>query len=132
LRLFMPGQQETNKHKKRDEPYPVTGGMDMKKKRRMDRQVQKIIGIVCLSFLLGALGGAVAANLLPAGEQGELTLFLQGAAEETEMPSFPCTSNGRIGPSGPTLTSTPAGWKTLWANSPPRRWRTRTRTLTMR
>ena len=60
----------------------------MKKKRRMDRQVQKIIGIVCLSFLLGALGGAVAANLLPAGEQGELTLFLQGAAEETEMPSF--------------------------------------------
>ena len=60
----------------------------MKKKRRMDRQVQKIIGIVCLSFLLGTLGGAVAANLMPATEQGELTLFLQGAVERTQPPSF--------------------------------------------
>jgi len=68
-------------------PYPVTGGMDMKKKREMDRQVQKIIGIVCLSFLLGILGGAAAANLLPTDEQGELTLFLQGTAE-LQCPSF--------------------------------------------
>lgn len=60
----------------------------MKKKRKLDRQVQKIIGIVCLSFLLGALGGAVAANLMPAAEQGELSLFLQGAAERVEIPSF--------------------------------------------
>ncbi len=60
----------------------------MKKKRKMDRQVQKIIGIVCLSFLLGTLGGALAANFLSAGEQGELSLFLQGAAEQTEVPSF--------------------------------------------
>ncbi len=60
----------------------------MKKKRRIDRQVQKIIGIVCLSFLLGALGGAVAANVLPSGEQGELSLFLQEAADSTVIPSF--------------------------------------------
>ena len=60
----------------------------MKKKRKLDRQVQKIIGSVCLSFLLGALGGAVAANLMPAAEQGELSLFLQGAAERVEIPSF--------------------------------------------
>ncbi|MBQ7084155.1 MAG: stage II sporulation protein M [Anaerotignum sp.] len=60
----------------------------MKKKRRMDRQVQKILRIVCLSFLLGVLGGAVAANLLPKEEQGELILFLQGAAEPAKCPSF--------------------------------------------
>ena len=60
----------------------------MKKKHRIDRQVQKIIGIVCLSFLLGTLGGALAANLLPMTEQGELSLFLQGAGERTEIPSF--------------------------------------------
>ena len=60
----------------------------MKKKHRIDRQVQKMTGIVCLSFLLGTLGGAVAANLLPAGEQGELSLFLQGTAENMEIPSF--------------------------------------------
>lgn len=60
----------------------------MKKKRRIDRQVQKIIGIVCLSFLLGTLGGALAANLLPSTEQGELSLFLQGMGEREELPSF--------------------------------------------
>lgn len=60
----------------------------MKKKRIIDRQVQKIIGIVCLSFLFGTMGGAVAANLLPIGEQGELSLFLQGVAEQTEVSSF--------------------------------------------
>ena len=60
----------------------------MKSKRRLDRQVQKILGIVCLSFLLGTFSGAAAANLLPAGEQGELSLFLQTAEEVTEIPSF--------------------------------------------
>lgn len=60
----------------------------MKKKRRIDRQVQKIVGIVCLSFLLGTLGGALAANLLPSTEQGELSLFLQGIGEKAELPSF--------------------------------------------
>lgn len=54
----------------------------------MDRQVQKIIGIVCLSFLLGTLGGAAAANLLPTAEQGELISFLLGVVENTETPSF--------------------------------------------
>lgn len=59
------------------------------KKRKIDRQVQKILGIVCLSFLLGAIGGAVAANLLPTGEQGRLSLFLQGLLEEQKAASFP-------------------------------------------
>lgn len=59
-----------------------------KRNLRIDRQVQQIIGIVCLSFLLGSLGGALAANLLPAGEQGEVSLFLQGALQEAEVPSF--------------------------------------------
>ena len=62
----------------------------MKKKRKLDRQVQKIIGIVCLSFLLGALGGAVAANLMPAAEQGELSLFLQGAADNVGGDNYLC------------------------------------------
>lgn len=60
----------------------------MKKKHRIDRQVQKIIGIVCLSFLLGTVGGALAANLLPSGKLGELSQFLQGTLEKTEIPSF--------------------------------------------
>ena len=64
------------------------GGMDMKKKRKTDRQVQKIIGMVCLLFLLGSIGGAIGANLLPVQEQGDLSFFLQGAAERTESPSF--------------------------------------------
>ena len=60
----------------------------MKKKRKTDRQVQKIIGMVCLLFLLGSVGGAIGANLLPVQEQGDLSFFLQGAAEKTESPSF--------------------------------------------
>ena len=60
----------------------------MKKKRRMDRQVQKIIGIVCLSFLLGAAVGALAANLLPLTEQRELSLFLLEAVSAEKVPSF--------------------------------------------
>ena len=59
-----------------------------KKKRGIDKQVQKIIGIVCLFFLLGTAGGALAANLLPAGQQGELSVFLQIALEETSEASF--------------------------------------------
>lgn len=59
-----------------------------KKKRRIDKQVQKIIGIVCLSFLLGIAGGALAANLLPMGQQTELSVFLQGALEKTEEATF--------------------------------------------
>ncbi len=60
----------------------------MRKKQRIDRQVQKIIGTVCLFFLLGTLGGAVAANLLPDGELGELSLYLQGSMIPVEVPSF--------------------------------------------
>ena len=58
----------------------------MKRKHRIDRQVQKIVGIVCLSFLLGVLGGALMANLLPPEAKGELSLFWQ---ERTmSVPSF--------------------------------------------
>ena len=39
---------------KTDEPYLVSGGMAMKRqKRRTDKQLQRIIGIVCLSFYWG-------------------------------------------------------------------------------
>ena len=60
----------------------------MKKKRTLDRQVQKIIGIVCLSFLLGTLGGAVAANLLPSVEKEGMIQFLQGIPNQDVVPSF--------------------------------------------
>ena len=60
----------------------------MRKKRGIDKRVQKIFGFVCLSFLLGTMGGALAANLLPTGEQGELSAFLQTAIEGTEETSF--------------------------------------------
>ena len=56
------------------------------KKKNLDRQVQKIISIVCLSFLLGTMGGALAANLLPLEAKGELSVFLQERA--TVVPSF--------------------------------------------
>ena len=56
------------------------------KKKNLDRQVQKIIGIVCLSFLLGTMGGALAANLLPLEAKGELSVFLQ--ERTTDAPSF--------------------------------------------
>lgn len=60
----------------------------MKKKRKTDRQVQKIVGIVCLSFLIGTMGGALAANLLPAGEKSDLALFLESALNGAEPVSF--------------------------------------------
>ena len=62
--------------------------MVMKKKRKTDRQVQKIVGIVCLSFLIGTMGGALAANLLPAGEKSDLALFLESAINGTKPVSF--------------------------------------------
>ncbi len=58
------------------------------KKRNMDRQVQKIIGIVCLSFLLGTLGGAIAANLLPVAEKDGMIQFLQEMPNQDVVPSF--------------------------------------------
>ena len=56
------------------------------KKKNLDRQVQKIISIVCLSFLLGTMGGALAANLLPLEAKGELSVFLQ--ERPMVVPSF--------------------------------------------
>ncbi len=60
----------------------------MKKKRILDRQVQKIISIVCLSFLLGTLGGAIAANLLSVAEKDGMIQFLQGIVTQEMVPSF--------------------------------------------
>lgn len=59
-----------------------------KQKRRIDKQLQKIVGVVCLSFLLGTAGGALLANLLPNGQQGELSVFLQQALEDTGEVGF--------------------------------------------
>ena len=62
--------------------------MDMKRKRRIDRQVQKILGIVCLSFLAGTLAGALLANLLPMEACSGAASFLQITTEKSEFSSF--------------------------------------------
>ncbi len=59
-----------------------------KRKQRTDKRLLKIFGVVCLSFLMGVLGGAVMANMLGSGEQAELSEFLQTALEETGEASF--------------------------------------------
>ena len=59
-----------------------------RQKRRTDKQLQRIIGIVCLSFLLGTAGGALLANLLPQGQQGQLSAFLQQALADGDEISF--------------------------------------------
>lgn len=59
-----------------------------KRKKGIDKRIQTIFGIVCLSFLLGTMGGALAANLLPAEERGVLSVFLQDALAEGKEVSF--------------------------------------------
>ena len=59
-----------------------------RQKRRTDKQLQRIIGIVCLSFLLGTAGGALLANLLPKGQQGQLSAFLQQALTDGDEIGF--------------------------------------------
>lgn len=59
-----------------------------KKKRGIDKRVQTIVGIVCLFFLLGSLGGALAANLLPAEERNTVSVFLQDTAVSLQACSF--------------------------------------------
>lgn len=49
------------------------------KKRNGQTDRRKVFSIVCLFFLLGALGGAVAANLLQAAQKAELAAFLETA-----------------------------------------------------
>lgn len=65
----------------------------MKKgKRTIEKRGQMIVAVVCLSFLLGTAGGALAANLLAAAEMGEMADFLRNAmqegAEATFLPIF--------------------------------------------
>lgn len=50
-----------------------------KKKKGLDKRGQKIILMVCLSFLLGVIGGAIGANLMGSGQQAELSAFLHDA-----------------------------------------------------
>lgn len=47
------------------------------KKRGLDKRGQMICGIVCLSFLLGVTGGALAANGMNGEQQTELMTVLQ-------------------------------------------------------
>lgn len=59
-----------------------------KAKRRTDRRLQRIIGIVCLSFLCGTAGGALLANLLSAEQQGTLSVFLEQTLAGTNTSTY--------------------------------------------
>ena len=58
-----------------------------RQKRRTDKQLQRIIGIVCLSFYWGRQA-ALLANLLPQGQQGQLSAFLQQALADGDEIGF--------------------------------------------
>lgn len=61
----------------------------MKKgKRTIEKRGQMIVAVVCLSFLLGTAGGALAANLLAAAEMGEMADFLRNAMQEGAEAAF--------------------------------------------
>lgn len=59
-----------------------------KKKRLIDQRGQMIAAIVCLSFLLGTAGGALAANLLGTAEHGALSVYLRDALQSETETSF--------------------------------------------
>lgn len=59
-----------------------------KRKRTIEKRGQMIAAVVCLSFLLGTAGGALAANLLAAAEMGEMADFLQNAMQEGTEAAF--------------------------------------------
>ncbi|WP_352400460.1 stage II sporulation protein M [Anaerotignum sp.] len=59
-----------------------------KRNKVIDRRGQKIITIVCLSFLCGVLGGAIAANLMGDGAKSELAGIIHNAAQIQESGSF--------------------------------------------
>ncbi len=50
-----------------------------RQKRRTDKPLQRIIGIVCLSFFIGDGSGALLANLLPQGHRAAFCIFAAGA-----------------------------------------------------
>lgn len=60
----------------------------IKQNKWFDKKGQKIIIIVCLSFLLGVMGGAIAANLMGADAKTELAGVIQDAAQIQKTGSF--------------------------------------------
>ena len=60
----------------------------VKRNMRLDKRGQKIIAIVCLSFLIGVAGGAIAANLMGTNVKSELAGMIQNAAEMQQSGSF--------------------------------------------
>jgi len=53
----------------------------VKRNKWLDKRGQKIIHIVCLSFLCGVMGGAIAANLMGDGVKSELAGVIKNAAQ---------------------------------------------------
>lgn len=61
----------------------------MKKRKRMiDKKGQAIAMAVCVVFLLGTAGGALAANMVGTAEQGKLAEFLRDALAEEQEAAF--------------------------------------------
>ena len=59
-----------------------------KKKRIIDKRGQAIAAAVCVVFLLGTAGGALAANMIGTAEQGKLAEFLRAALAEESDAAF--------------------------------------------
>lgn len=60
----------------------------VKGNKLFDKRGQKIITIVCLSFLCGVMGGAIAANLMGDGTKSELAGVIQNAVQVEQAGSF--------------------------------------------
>ncbi len=60
----------------------------VKRKKWFDKRGQKIVFIVCLSFLFGVLGGAIAANLMGTDAKTELSGVIRQAGEIQQSGSF--------------------------------------------
>ncbi|KXL52516.1 stage II sporulation protein M [Anaerotignum neopropionicum] len=60
----------------------------VKRNKWLDKRGQKIIIIVCLSFLVGVMGGAIAANLMGPNAKSELILWMKSGAQAQQSGSF--------------------------------------------
>lgn len=60
----------------------------VKRNKWLNKRGQKIITIVCLSFLCGVMGGAIAANLMGDSVKSELAGMIKSAAQIQQTGSF--------------------------------------------
>jgi stage II sporulation protein M len=60
----------------------------VKRNKWLDKRGQKIIIIVCLSFLVGVMGGAIAANVMGTDAKSELITWMKDGTQIQQAGSF--------------------------------------------